>query len=474
MIFQGVITLKEKVLLHIGAGSFHRAHQAWYFHKLREQGELSWSIAIGNIRNDAVPLLQHLAEQHGEYVLETVNPDGERHYETITSIKKILPWDPELASLVEQGKKLETRIISFTVTESGYYLTPDHQLDFTHPDIQADLNGEARTIYGTLTRILMARMIEAEAPVTLLSCDNLRHNGTYFRQALVSFLNQKGETGLIQWVCLNTTCPNTMVDRITPRPTPDVSVRVKQKTGIDDEVPVMAESFIQWVIEDNFIAGRPPLERVGVEMVKSVLPWEEAKIRILNASHAAIAWAGTLAGFHFIDESIHQIPIYQFVWKYITHDVIPCLSPSPVDLESYRDQVLARFANPFIKDTNQRVGADGLSKIPGMITPTMAECFERGHEPDSSGMLPALFFVFLKDWASGKLPYPYQDGVLNEDVLSKVFQSKTPLELYINDTTLFGDLTVNDQFHALMNRKVIEVEEWLKKTRQCENGSVHV
>ncbi|SQC91078.1 Polyol:NADP oxidoreductase [Cedecea neteri] len=192
---------------------------------------------------------------------------------------------------------------------------------------------------------------------------------------------------------------------------------MKAATGFDDKVPVMGESFIQWVIEDDFINGRPALENVGVEMVKSVLPYEEAKIRILNASHSCIAWAGTLTGLSYIDESTVQQPIKQMAWDYVTEDVIPSLSPSPLDLAGYRDVVLARFSNPYIKDTNQRVAADGLSKIPGFITPTLIECYQRGEEPAATAVLPALFFLFLQRWAQGQLPYQYQDGVMQGDAI---------------------------------------------------------
>ena len=282
----------QSVWMHIGAGSFHRAHQAWYLHKLREQGDESWGIALGNIRNDAVSLLNQLAVQNGEYVLETVTPEGDRDYETITSLRKIMPWDSEISALVEQGANPQTRVIGFTVTEAGYYLTPEFKLDLNQADVKADLGGDIRTIYGALSRILTARVAQGGAPVTLLNCDNLRHNGERFREGFLAFLAAKGDTALADWVRTQTTSPNTMVDRITPRPTPDVAERVQAATGKQDGAAVMAESFIQWVIEDDFIAGRPALEKVGVELVESVLPWEEAKIRILNATHAAVAWAG--------------------------------------------------------------------------------------------------------------------------------------------------------------------------------------
>ncbi|EMM0380951.1 mannitol dehydrogenase family protein [Pluralibacter gergoviae] len=445
---------QHAVWMHIGAGSFHRAHQAWYLHRLLQQGDDSWSIALGNIRDDAGPLLAALQKQGGEYVLETVSPEGERAYETITSIRKILPWDSEIAALVAQGAAAETKVIAFTVTESGYYLTPEHELDLQQPDVKADLDGGIRTLYGALTRILKARIAGGGAPVTLLTCDNLRHNGERFRHGFLSFLKAKGEAALAQWVRDKTTSPNTMVDRITPRPTPDVAERVLAATGRRDAAPVMGESFIQWVIEDDFINGRPALEKVGVELVDSVLPWEEAKIRILNATHSCIAWAGTLAGLSYIDESTRVAGIYQMAREYVSQDVIPSLTPSPLDLADYRDVVLARFANPYIKDTNQRVAADGMSKIPGMVTPTLVECYRRGEAPAATAVLPALFFLFLQRWAKGELPYEYQDGAMRPEAVRALFASDDPLAAFAADEALFAELSRSEAFLNLLRRTV--------------------
>ncbi|MDH1169719.1 D-arabinitol 4-dehydrogenase [Pantoea agglomerans] len=453
----------QSVWMHIGAGSFHRAHQAWYLHKLREQGDERWSIALGNIRNDAVPLLNQLAAQQGEYVLETVTPEGKRDYETITSLRKILPWDSNIRALIEQGASAETRVISFTVTEAGYYLTPAFTLDLNQADVKADLGGDIRTLYGALSHILTQRVAQGGAPVTLLNCDNLRHNGERFRDAFLAFLTAKGDTTLADWVRTQTRSPNTMVDRITPRPTPEVAERVQAATGKQDGAAVMAESFIQWVIEDDFIAGRPALEKVGVELVESVLPWEEAKIRILNATHAAIAWAGTLIGLNYIDESTSHPAIYQLAHDYVTQDVIPSLSPSPLDLADYRDVVLARFSNPYIKDTNQRVGADGLSKIPGMVTPTLQQCNQRGAQPTATAVIPALFFLFMQRWANDDLPYRYQDGALQADTLRKQFASADPLHAYLSDSALFAELASDKAFHELVTRRVASLQQWLNQ-----------
>jgi D-arabinitol 4-dehydrogenase len=448
-------------ILHIGIGSFHRAHQAWYLHRLIESGQTDWSLAASSIRNDMVPLLESLARQGGEYTLETVTPQGVRAYERIRSIQQVVPWDAELAALVEVGAAPTTRIISFTVTEGGYYLDEHHHLDRANPDLAADLAGGRRTIYGAIGAILRARVERNAGPVTLLNCDNLRSNGERFRSGLLEFLDRRGEHDVREFVLTQTTCPSSMVDRITPRPGPDVAARVAAATGFDDGCPVMGESFIQWVIEDDFRAGRPRWEAVGAELVDSVLPYEEAKIRILNASHSCIAWAGTLVGYDYIHEGTDDAEIRELAYDYMTDDVIPCLTPSPIDLDAYRDVVLDRFRNPYIRDTNARVAADGFSKIPGFIVPTLTQLLARHASLASTAMLPALFFVFLTRWHRGELPYAYQDGVLDEAATHAMLDAADPVGAFCADRQLWGTLAGNADLEAAIRAAVARVTEWL-------------
>lgn len=335
------------IILHLGLGSFHRAHQAIYLQRLIELGETEWSIAAANIRPDMLPVQDLLARQHGRYTVETVTPEGGRAYQEVTAIRQVVPWDETLAGVVVLGARRETRIISFTVTEAGYYLTPKNELDTGFPDLASDLGqGTRRTIYGALTAILRERMRAGAGPVTLLSCDNLRANGERFHAGFTQFLRARGEAALLEWAEAHSTAPCSMVDRITPRPSSDVAVRVQNACGWDDRCPVMAESFIQWVIEDRFAAGRPPWERAGAEMVRSVAPYEEAKIRVLNGSHSAIAWAGALRGYQYIHQGVNDPAVRRIAFDYVTDDVLPCLAPSPLDLGAYRDTVLGRFLQP--------------------------------------------------------------------------------------------------------------------------------
>jgi D-arabinitol 4-dehydrogenase len=429
------------VILHLGLGSFHRAHQAVYLQRLLDRGDTSWSLAGGNLRPDMADTLAALIAQHGEYTLETFAPDGQVRYERIRAIREVVPYEASLAGLIEIGARPETRIISFTVTEAGYYLDAAHRLDPGHADLQSDLAGHTRqTIYGAVAAILAERVKRGSGPLTLMNCDNLRSNGERFRAGLLDFLDRRGEGVLRGWVEANTLCPNAMVDRITPRPLPEVAQRVKAATGWDDHAPVMGESFIQWVIEDHFAAGRPAWHEVGAEMVASVLPYEEAKIRLLNATHSCIAWAGTLIGLDYIHEGVQVPAIRQMAHDYVTDDVIPVLSPSPIDLAAYRDVVLDRFSNAHLRDTNQRVAMDGFSKIPGFIVPTLRERLARGGSIASTAVLPALFFNFLGRWHRGELHYAYHDGVMDPAAAHAFFADADPLAAFCRDPVLWGPL----------------------------------
>jgi len=460
------------IMLHIGLGSFHRAHQAVYLHHLRESGDRSWAIVGGNIRPDMAETLAALVAQDGRYTLETVTPGGVRAYETITSIERVIPYAPDLAELIDVGADADTRIVSFTVTEAGYYLDAQDRLDLAAQDLAADLRAarthDARrpgsTIYAVLTALLRARMASGAGPVTLLNCDNLRHNGERSRSGLMQFIQAAGDDALARWVDANTTSPNAMVDRITPRPAPEVAERVKAATGWDDRAPLMAESFIQWVIEDRFAAGRPAWEKVGVELVDSVQPYEEAKIRILNATHSCIAWAGTLRGMSYIHEGMRDPVIRGFAHAYVTDDVIPCLHrpgrPSPIDLAAYRDVVLDRFGNPAIRDTNQRVAMDGFSKIPGFIRPTLIERLLRGEPIESTAMLPALFLAFLQRWHRGQLAYTYQDQAMDPVAAHTICDATDPVAAFCADGMLWGPIAGDAQLIAAVRKSADRVSRF--------------
>jgi D-arabinitol 4-dehydrogenase len=454
-------------ILHLGLGSFHRAHLAVYMHQLQLTGDRTWTLAGGNIRDDMASTIAALQSQQGAYTLETITPQGVHNYTRIESIQTVVPYAPGLARLIDLGADAATRIISFTVTEAGYYLDAKNRLDSSSKDILLDLTAARQqhagsTIYGALAAILRARMQRKAGPVTLLNCDNLRHNGERSRSGLLQFIELTEDLDLYEWVQAHTTSPNAMVDRITPRPTAEVAQRVKAATGWNDQAAVMGESFIQWVIEDQFIAGRPAWEAVGVEMVQSVDAYEEAKIRLLNATHSCIAWAGTLVGMTYIHEGSLDKEIRQFAYDYVTQDTIPVLQPSPIDLPTYRDVVLDRFANPAIADTNQRVAMDGFSKIPGFIAPTIRERLARNESIASVAMLPALFLAYLHKWHNGEIPYTYQDQAMDEANAHAICNAADPVDAFCRNNVLWGDLAGDARLTQAVHAASTRVANFVK------------
>src|SRR6478672_6465947 len=246
-----------KRILHLGLGAFHRAHQVPYLQDLHEGGDREWQLAAGNLRDDQPAIEAALLAQPDGFTLETVSPDGARHYRRINALGHVVAHVPGLEPLLGLGADADTRIVSCTVTEAGYYLDAEGRLDTDSNEIAADLDARRRgqagsTIHGALAALLERRIRTRAGGLTLLSCDNLRHNGDRLCSGLDQFLALAGEHATRDWLAEYATFPNAMVDRITPRPDAAVRERVRAATGRDDPAAVMSERFRQWVIEDRF------------------------------------------------------------------------------------------------------------------------------------------------------------------------------------------------------------------------------
>ncbi len=469
--------MPKKIILHLGLGSFHRAHQAVYINELYQLGDEDWGIVAGNIQEDP-PVIKALKDSGGKYTLETISPQGEKNYQGIRSLQKIIPYEDSLKEIMRVGADLHTKIISFTVTEAGYYLDLEDNLMVALPDLANDLKvkegqQKMRTVYGVLYRLLKARKekiadngeAQDKAKITLMTCDNLQHNGQRFKRGMKQFICLLGDNEFLNWFENNCSCPQSMVDRITPRPSEEVFERVARATGEKNASAVMGEEFIQWVLEDNFINERPALEKVGVELVGNVEPYENAKIRLLNATHSCIAWAGSLLGYNYIHEGLLQPAIRKMAYDYITNDVIPILLPSPINLENYRDLVLDRFSNAYLKDTNQRVAMDGFSKIPGFIVPTIKTRLKREESIVDVIMLPALFLEFLKMWDVGKISFEYEDQSMDLLVAQAICRSSDSVAAFCANGMLWGDLVDNENVIANMREAMKRIEYFIEQNK---------
>ncbi|WP_157505413.1 mannitol dehydrogenase family protein [Geminicoccus roseus] len=388
-------------IAHLSVGNFHRAHQAVYLDQclaLPEQD--GWGIlGVGVVDSPAERAkAQALQSQDGLYTLSVFPPNGEPACSVIGSIVDYVfaPADP--AQAVVRLADRAIRIVSMTITEGGYNIdekTGAFRLDA--PDIVHDLaNPEIpRTVFGLIVAALARRRAAGIPPFTVLSCDNLQHNGRIARQAVLAFAGARDQ-GFADWIGANVSFPSCMVDRITPAVLPADVGRLNALTGVEDQAPVFAEDFIQWVVEDDFCNGRPALEKVGVQFTGDVKGYEQIKLRMLNASHLMLSYPGQVGGYRFVHEAMADPRIMELLRTFMDRDVIPLLqAPADMPLDRYRDILLARFANPAINDQNARLTSDSVSKIPVFLGETIRDCLEQNRDPRRLAFLLAGFVRYL-------------------------------------------------------------------------------
>ena len=349
-------------IVHIGLGGFHRAHFARYTHDLMESdaSALTWGIVGAGLRASDTALLRALADQDGLYTL--VERDMYRETRTlIGSLVGTIDASTDSAVLLHAIAARETRIVSITVSEHGYHLDGvTKSLNRADPAIQRDIasSRSPATMLGILVESYRRRREAGLPAFTALSCDNIQHNGMVLRSAVLALAEQV-DPDLAVWIAECGCFPNSMVDRITPVPTPNQIAKFRDETGLADDAPVFCESFRQWVIEDRFVDGRPDWDRVGAQFVDDVAPYEAMKLRLLNASHLAIAGLGALLDYETVLETIGDPYIRRYMARLMVAETAPTLKSVPgIDLAAYQRTLIERFANPAIRDTVQRINAD--------------------------------------------------------------------------------------------------------------------
>jgi mannitol-1-phosphate/altronate dehydrogenase len=349
-------------MVHLGLGAFHRAHMARYTHELmeRQPQALGWGIAGAGLLPGDLRMRESLAPQDGLYTL--VERDGtDETVSVIGSLAEVIFAGESTDALLARMDDPAIRIVSLTVSENGYCLNPaTRQLDPEHPMIRADLAEPARprSAVGVIVEAYRRRMLAGQGAFTAMSCDNIQNNGDVLREAVLALAGLRDER-LAGWIAAHGTFPDTMVDRITPATRPDHIEYLAQRYGIRDRWPVFAESFTQWVIEDSFAAGRPDWEAVGAQVVPDVAPYEMMKLRLLNGSHLAVAALGRLMGHRFVHEAMGDARLRAYMAALMDRETGPTLPPVPgVDLAGYKRTLIARFANPSIEDTVERVNTD--------------------------------------------------------------------------------------------------------------------
>ena len=349
-------------IVHVGLGGFYRAHVARYTHDLMaiDPSALQWGIVGSGLRKSDVALLDALDRQDGLYTLVERDAGGEVRT-LIGSIVRVVDASADSEPLLAAIAPRATRIVSITVSEHGYHLNAaTRTLNPDDPAIQRDvLNPRGpRTLLGILVESFRCRR-DAHLPAfTALSCDNIQHNGTVLREAVLAFAEMV-DPKLAAWIAEHGQFPCSMVDRITPMPTSEQISAFNEATGLDDRAPIFSEVFRQWIIEDRFADGRPEWSRVGAQFVDDVAPYEAMKLRLLNASHLAISGLGVLCGYETVLETIADPLIRRFMKRLMDVETGPTLPPVPgIDLAAYKAALVERFANPAIRDTVQRINAD--------------------------------------------------------------------------------------------------------------------
>ena len=368
-------------IVHVGVGGFHRAHEAVYLDDLMALGTgRKWGICGVGVRPADAAMRDALVPQDCLYTVVTRSAEGDAA-RVIGSLKRFLFAPEQTEAVLEALAAPETRIVSLTITEGGYNFSPaTGEFDGENPDIKHDLKDPAHpvSVFGFLAEALDRRRRAGSAPFTILSCDNVPENGDMARKTLLAFAALR-DPALRDWIAARAAFPNSMVDRITPQTTDADRAMVREEFGIEDDWPVVCEPFRQWIIEDKFSNGRPPLEQVGVQFTADVHPYEMMKLRLLNASHSAMGYLGFLAGFPFIHEIMADDVFREFIKRLMDQEVTPLLAPVPgIDLAEYKETLLTRFANPAIKDQTARICLDGSSKVPKFLLPSLREAPGRG------------------------------------------------------------------------------------------------
>lgn len=353
-------------IVHFGVGNFHRAHLEYYTNRLLEdEDQRGWGISGAMILPSDERLYKALKADDGVYALTVCFPDGRHEEWQIESLVE-LNWgieDPE--AIISRIAAPSTRIITLTITEGGY------KVDLSNP-------GVFRYIAEALVRRKQAGL-----PITILSCDNLQHNGDTARKAFLAYF-ENAYPDLSDWARKNVTFPNSMVDRITP---------ATREGKITD---VRCEDFIQWVVEDKFAAGRPAWDRVGVQFTDDVTPYETMKLSLLNASHTLLSYPSYLEGFRKVDEVLADGRYRSLIKTYMDRDVTPFVpAPAGIDLEAYKQRLLERFSNKAISDQVARLCSDGIAKFEVYVVPTLRKMLAAGMDTSIEAFLLASYYKYL-------------------------------------------------------------------------------
>jgi mannitol 2-dehydrogenase len=456
-------------IVHFGAGAFHRSHQAMYLDRLMSAGEArDWAICAVDVLPADRPRQAAFRAQNGLYTLLVKRPDGTAAAQVIGSLTEYLFAPDQPGEVLDRLTDPRTRIVTLTITEGGYNLRHDTgEFDAASPSVQHDLAPGAvpRTVFGFIVAALRRRRDRDVPPFTIVSCDNIEGNGNVTRSVLGAFADL-AEPGLGDWVRDAVAFPNSMVDRITPVTTTADVARLAEEFGVADAWPVVCEPYVQWVLEDDFPAGRPRWQDCGVQLVTDVRPYELMKLRLLNAGHQALAYPAALAGYRYVHEAATDPVIATFVTDYLQLEARPTVPDVPgVDLDDYMTELLARFANPAIRDTLTRLCAGASDKIPKWVLPVVRRNLDAGRPVTRAATLIASWARYAEGIDEAGRPIDVVDP-LRDEVTERARRQRSDRLSFVANERVFGDLgrqpafaepyaRALDSFHRLGARQTL-------------------
>ena len=452
-------------IVHIGCGNFHRAHMAVYLDDLFQLGlGHDWAITGAGVREGDARMRDVLAGQ--EYLSAVIERSpGKLHARIIGAMTGFVPVEAGNAALIAAMSEPGIKIVSLTVTEGGYYIDPKTgTFGSDHPDIRHDAANPAApdTVFGAIIAALAARRAKGVPAFTVMCCDNLPHNGHVTRDAVVG-LARLSDPALADWIAQNVAFPNSMVDRITPA-TGDTERALALSLGIPDAAPVTCEPFRQWVMEDNFPTGRPPLEKVGVTFTDRVDAFETMKIRILNGGHAIIAYPSGLLDIHYVHDAMADPLIKAFLDRILEREVLPIVPPVPgVALPDYKALIIDRFSNPEVADTIRRLCLDGSNRQPKFIIPSIRDAIAAKGRMDGLVLLSALWCRYcFGSSESGAVIEPNDPNWGRLRAQAQLAEDDP--SNWLDMPEIYGDLAQNPALVAQFGAALTSV--WAKGTRQ--------
>ncbi len=435
-------------ILHIGVGNFHRAHQAIYLDRLFNMGlAQDWGIVGAGVRPHDRAMRQKMADQDWLTTVVELDPDGDTA-RVCGSMIDYVDVDPK--ALIEALTRPDIRIVSLTITEGGYFVDAETGgFDHKHPEIIRDSENpdHPATVFGMLIAGLVRRREAGTPPFTIMSCDNLPENGHVAMQAVIGLAGMIS-SDLASWIKDNIAFPNSMVDCITPATGDRERALLIEKFGIQDQVPVVCEPFRQWVLEDNFPQGRPPLEKAGVEFVANVAAYELMKLRILNGGHAAIAYPAALLGVHYVHDAMADPLIAAYLERLEMNEIIPTLETGDgLDFPAYFNLIKQRFSNARVGDTIPRLCLDGSNRQPKFILPAINDRLAAGFLVPGLALEVALWCRYCAGTAEDGQHIEIVDE--NAEQLQRhalLARNDPPAFLAMRD--IFGSLPENPDFAA--------------------------